>query len=273
MSFAVAGPVALCSIHVSPTAFFRKRTHVDTSDDFFFNPMTAGWHILTVKGQATRYDVGEGCLLHMGAVADGHLPEGGSALGIRIEGSALRALVRRPEELVGRPIRRNNPGMPLLMGYLRSFAEAGESPTPQLIQNFGHHVVDVVASMCGTSPEEREHAAGGVRAARLQKIMDSIASHACDPHFSVEFVAAELFVTSRTIQLILEETGSTFSEHVGEHRLRRAWRLLADANSDLSIAEVAYEAGFNDLSHFYRAFRRRYGETPASVRAGSQRVH
>ncbi len=71
---------------------------------------------------------------------------------------------------------------------------------------------------------------------------------------------------------MLEETGSTFSEHVSEHRLRRAWRLLTDPKSGVTIAEVAYEAGYNDLSHFYRVFRRRFGETPTAARA-SGRLH
>lgn len=73
--------------------------------------------------------------------------------------------------------------------------------------------------------------------------------------------------------MMLEETGSTFTEHVSEERLRRAWRLLADPMSRLAIADVALEAGFNDLSHFYRAFRRRYGETPAAARASGRNLH
>ena len=69
---------------------------------------------------------------------------------------------------------------------------------------------------------------------------------------------------------LLEETRQTFSEHVVEHRLRRAWRLLADPNCRLKVASIAFEAGFNDLSHFNRSFRRRFGETPTSVRGGSK---
>ena len=37
--------------------------------------------------------------------------------------------------------------------------------------------------------------------------------------------------------------------------------------AERTISTIAYEAGFGDLSHFNRAFRRRYGETPSDVRA------
>jgi AraC-like DNA-binding protein len=41
--------------------------------------------------------------------------------------------------------------------------------------------------------------------------------------------------------------------------------------AERTISVIAYEAGFGDLSHFNRAFRRRYGETPSDIRAGSRR--
>jgi AraC-like DNA-binding protein len=160
------------------------------------------------------------------------------------------------------------------MGYLRSYSEAKATLTPQLLHGFGLHIIDLVASILEASRDGAALGeAGGIRAARLRQVLDAIATKACKPDFGVETVATELAVTSRTIQLMLEETGSTFSEHVCEHRLRRAWRLLADVKSHLSIAEVAYEAGFNDLSHFYRVFRRRFGETPTAARASGRRLH
>lgn len=268
------GPVALGSIEVTPTAFSRKRWHTGGQDDFFFNPITAGWSAHIYKGDTTRYDVGEGCIMHLSEPADCCIPEGGSALGMRIDGAALRALVKHPEDMLGRPIRRGHPGLALLLGYLRSYAEAKDTMTPQLGRSFGLHIVDLVAAIVGASSDGAAQAEErGVRAARLQQVLDRIAARAREPSFTVETMAGELGVTSRTIQLILEETGATFSGHVCEHRLRHAWRLLADPQSRLAIAEIAYEAGFNDLSYFYRAFRRRFGETPAAVRASGAVLH
>jgi AraC-like DNA-binding protein len=72
---------------------------------------------------------------------------------------------------------------------------------------------------------------------------------------------------------LLEETGKTFSEFVLEQRLNRTMRLLADSRrSRQTILAVALEAGFTDLSHFNRSFRRRFGDTPSGARAGSARV-
>jgi AraC-like DNA-binding protein len=40
--------------------------------------------------------------------------------------------------------------------------------------------------------------------------------------------------------------------------------------AESTISAIAYKAGFGDVSHFNRAFRRRYGETPSDVRARSR---
>jgi AraC-like DNA-binding protein/mannose-6-phosphate isomerase-like protein (cupin superfamily) len=61
-------------------------------------------------------------------------------------------------------------------------------------------------------------------------------------------------------------TGQPFQVYLQERRLRFARSLLA--STGLSVTEVCHAAGFNSLSHFGRAYRRRYG-MPPSVRRGS----
>jgi AraC-like DNA-binding protein/mannose-6-phosphate isomerase-like protein (cupin superfamily) len=61
-------------------------------------------------------------------------------------------------------------------------------------------------------------------------------------------------------------TGQPFQVYLQERRLRFARSLLASTR--LSVTEVCHAAGFNSLSHFGRAYRRRYG-MPPSVRRGS----
>jgi AraC-like DNA-binding protein len=38
------------------------------------------------------------------------------------------------------------------------------------------------------------------------------------------------------------------------------------------VSAIAFAAGFHDLSHFNRAFRRRFGVTPSDVRTGAPRL-
>jgi AraC-like DNA-binding protein len=58
--------------------------------------------------------------------------------------------------------------------------------------------------------------------------------------------------------------GFSFREYLQALRVRRARALLADP--DLSVTEVAYAAGFNDLSNFDKVFRKIVGVPPSAYR-------
>jgi AraC-like DNA-binding protein len=59
-----------------------------------------------------------------------------------------------------------------------------------------------------------------------------------------------------------EHTGTSFQTYLQERRLRFARSLLVATT--LGVTEVCHAAGFGDLSHFGRAYRRRYGVPPSA---------
>ncbi len=64
-----------------------------------------------------------------------------------------------------------------------------------------------------------------------------------------------------------EFTGVAFQAYLQQRRLRFARSLLRA--TDLGITEVCHAAGFNSLSHFGRAYRRKYGQSPSAFRGVS----
>ena len=70
------------------------------------------------------------------------------------------------------------------------------------------------------------------------------------------------------LRIFTRVTGVTPHQYLVRARLRHAARLLAlDTHS---VAAVAYEVGFGDLSNFIRTFRRAAGVTPRAFRAVSR---
>jgi AraC-like DNA-binding protein len=111
-----------------------------------------------------------------------------------------------------------------------------------------------------------------IRAMRRAAVLREIEQRISDPELSAASVAARLGITPRYVHLLLEETGRTFSRLVLEMRLERAAALLRDPLWQYRrIADIAAEAGFSDLSHFSRTFRRAYGSTPSALREAAQR--
>jgi AraC-like DNA-binding protein len=110
-----------------------------------------------------------------------------------------------------------------------------------------------------------------IRAVRRGAVLREIEQRSVDPNLSAASVAALLGITPRYVHLLLKETGRTFSRHVQDKRLERALMLLGDPQwQGRKIADVAGESGFSDLSHFSRAFRRKYGRTASAARAAAR---
>ncbi|MFV0384283.1 helix-turn-helix domain-containing protein [Paracoccus sp. (in: a-proteobacteria)] len=94
-----------------------------------------------------------------------------------------------------------------------------------------------------------------------------IAKMALDADFSIDRLASEVGVSRRSLQRIFERNGDTVTGRVLAARLDTAWaRLSMPGSEGVSVASVAFDCGFNDLSHFYRVFRARFGQPPGALR-------
>ena len=65
-------------------------------------------------------------------------------------------------------------------------------------------------------------------------------------------------------RIIKNKTGKTYTELVQEKRLSQACFMLKNTNMD--IAEIAVQTGYENLSFFYRLFKGEYGVSPSKYR-------
>jgi AraC-like DNA-binding protein len=83
---------------------------------------------------------------------------------------------------------------------------------------------------------------------------------------TLEAVAAAVHVSPfHFCKIFKRATGLTFTDFVNRARVEKARRMLM--RPDARITEVAYEVGFQSLSHFNRSFRRIANESPTQYRA------
>lgn len=83
---------------------------------------------------------------------------------------------------------------------------------------------------------------------------------------SIDSAAEQLEIPRRTFtKLFAELTGETWLQHLRRLAIEHAQRRLRE--SDVPITSIAFECGFNDLSTFYRQFRKQCGTSPGEYRA------
>jgi AraC-like DNA-binding protein len=90
-----------------------------------------------------------------------------------------------------------------------------------------------------------------------------------DSDLSPRRVADHFGISVRTLHLRFEQIGQTFGRWLLDHRLDACGAALRDQGQrESNISEIAYRWGFNDLSHFNKAFRTRFNATPREWRNG-----
>jgi AraC-like DNA-binding protein len=181
---------------------------------------------------------------------------------------ALQPFTRSLEDRAGHHVPSISEALRLLRGYVDLLKREPSLSNHDLIPLVAGHVHDLMALALGATRDGAELALGrGVRAARLNEIKAYICENLTKHDLSVQSVASHHGLSPRYIHMLFEGEGTTFSTFMREQRLLRARNMLISPRyGGQAISSIAYAAGFGDLSHFHRSFRRRFGASPTELR-------
>lgn len=99
---------------------------------------------------------------------------------------------------------------------------------------------------------------------RVQKIQEYINTHYKE-EIRLETLANMIGMTPVSFSRFFKlRTGRTLSDYIIDIRLGSATRMLVD--STMSISEICFDCGFNNLSNFNRLFKKRKGYSPKKFR-------
>ena len=182
---------------------------------------------------------------------------------------ALAPLVANLDDVPMQLVSCRSDALKLLTTYVKTVRDELSLASPEMGRMIATHVADLFALAIGATRDgEQVAAARGGRAARLRAIKADIAVNLTRPDLGVTAVALRQGITPRSVQLLFELEGTTFSEYLLGERLSHAHRMLSDPkNAAMRISTIAFAAGFGDLSYFNRTFRARYGVAPSAIRA------
>jgi AraC-like DNA-binding protein len=129
----------------------------------------------------------------------------------------------------------------------------------------GAHVIDLIAHAPDVLTDvsaERVHIP-----VLLSMMIDHIERHSEDPDLGAAALAAKFRCSERYVHRLFAMTDRSVGEHVNGRRIAACSRRLLDHDSaHRTIAEIAFAAGFRDISHFNRLFKRCHGLAPREFR-------
>ena len=191
----------------------------------------------------------------------------------RVSRALIAPLVANFDDAIGKPIGQGNPALPFFLSYLDVLNDRQSLADPGLRRAAVTHMLDLGALMLGARADAAEVAnKRGVLAARMRSIKAYILSDLGNPALTTATVAAHHGISASYVRKLFKAEETSFTEFVLTQRLAAAYQMLTDLRFiDRSISRIAHDAGFNDISHFNRSFRRLYGASPTDVQREAPR--
>jgi AraC family transcriptional regulator, positive regulator of tynA and feaB len=159
---------------------------------------------------------------------------------------------------------------------LRAVLAKGLLVTPPHSERLG--LRDVVFGLVGAAAIERQGDDLRVRsdvstADHLARSLAFVDAHFMQHDLSTSDVAAAVNLSARQLQRAFTALGMTPTQYLLEKRLEHAAKLLLhdETRENSTIARIALDSGFNDVSYFNRKFREAFDTTPSEFRARPRR--
>lgn len=153
--------------------------------------------------------------------------------------------------------------------FTTAFALAADSgtvlPAPEEVESFAHVVkqllVGAYLAAAGAHPGTTS-----VRAATLGRARTVIDRTHRTPRCTPEAVADAVNVSTRSLQRLFEDAGTTVASEIERARVASAVELLRRRPREVPLETIAAASGFSSADHLRRALKRREGLTPSDIR-------
>lgn len=184
---------------------------------------------------------------------------------LRLPEDKVVARFEDPDALVGRRLGVESLGASLLSAFVHNLwaAPAANDDEADCEGPLLDAALNLLAAANGFAPAAQATLATCSR----QRIRRFVDENLTDPELSVTGVARALGLSPRYVQMAFADIATTPLAYIRRKRLQLAAQQLRRHGAGCNITELGFSLGFNDLSHFSRAFKARYGVGPREYRA------
>ena len=160
-----------------------------------------------------------------------------------------------------------NPVAPLVDQAARSiwgtFPNVDSSTSFRLVRN----IVDLFEAALDAHQRSSGSNRLSGREQLLRRIKSVVSSRINEEKIGVECIAQHMRLSSRYINRLFSEEGTSLGRYIADCKLSMAARMLLDpSQKNEQVATIGGQAGFANASHFSVSFKKRYGCTPGEFR-------
>ncbi|MBE9537529.1 MAG: helix-turn-helix domain-containing protein [Proteobacteria bacterium] len=269
------GEVGFAAVRSSPLDVHRRRSHIAQVSDaaYLVKVQVAGEGIVRQRGKEAHLRPGDFALCLSSEPYDLHFASDYSQVVLAVPQALLEECVSQPAQYLGLRMDGNVGANGLFSQFVTSIAQRLDTLDGVLAQRLETNVIDLLSTTLGYAQEgqKREFLKVGVKCEYIQRIKHFIRRNLDSEDLSPDNIAAAHDISTRYLHMLFSDESMSVSRYILQLRLEHCRAALSDAAfADYSVSEIAYRFGFNDASHFSRAFKSEYQQTPARFRKNNK---
>ena len=262
------GPVALADVCSAAGVVRHTEAHIARADDrgyTLITPINDAFQVALGSRPGFALRPAEFCLLDQCRPYSLTLPQFTRTFCLALDGPALRAFIPNVQRIIGLPMRPVTSTSRMLVSLLQQLSRELENDrTRTITPAFSQCLTGFVATAYS---EVEEPAESSALEARKLRIKHYIEERLHDPSLRPAAIARRFGISARYLRLLFEPDKEPLSAYLLRRRLERCARLLRDpAWQGRTLTDIALRNGFNNLTYFGCAFRKRFGMTPRDFR-------
>jgi AraC-like DNA-binding protein len=187
---------------------------------------------------------------------------------LMLDAAALAEHCPRWRQFAFKPIAADHGLAAVVRGHVAMVAEQSPHMAPAASASMVPVTIGLVAALLNSLDTRSAPGLISLPAFHRRRIKEYVMNNMCNPMLDVDMIADAIGLSARYIHHLFENEPASLMQWIITKRLLHCRQVLTDQKRrHWKISQIAYDAGFNDLAHFSRSFRKHFNLSPSQARA------
>jgi AraC-like DNA-binding protein/mannose-6-phosphate isomerase-like protein (cupin superfamily) len=239
-----------------------KEPHLASQDTYFAVILVSGDYLLEQDGREVFLKPGDIAIYDATRPHRIHCPRDFKKLIVSIPRPVLRERIAGVEQCTALRISGMEGIGAIASSYLQSLAKQAHQLLPDDQSQLSEHALNLV-TLAINSVRPVNYNLSRSRSVSLNHVKTYIEQHLQNLNLDTTMISSAVGLSSRYINILFEDKDTSLMRYVWHRRLENCRKdMLTPTHSGHRISDIAFRWGFNDLSHFSRAFRKQFDCSP-----------